>query len=62
MLRILGILTTGRHVDETFIVTDRIGHGSDLDLYAGGEGDPGCEPRVDRAWGLQHLDVLVAVR
>ncbi len=57
VLRVVGQLTTGRHIDQTFIVTDRIGHGSQLDLYAGGENDPTCEPRVNREWGLQHLDV-----
>jgi 3D (Asp-Asp-Asp) domain-containing protein len=36
------------------VVTDRIGHGSDLDLYLGSS--PGCA-RAARAWGRRHLVV-----
>lgn len=39
----------------TRTVTDRIGHGSDVDLY---DGRPGCETRADR-YGVQHQHVAV---
>jgi 3D (Asp-Asp-Asp) domain-containing protein len=35
------------------VVHDRIGHGSDLDLYMG---DTGCAARAD-AWGRHYLHV-----